>query len=185
MSFTEFYTSNKPRLQRVLTVGIERAVNIMQRQFVKLATVAALATGLVFAQTPSPSPSPNTQTGRHQLVQRHRARMAQALNLTDAQKAQAKTIFQQARQSSKPIREQLKQNRQALATAIKADKSDAELQQLANQQGQLRGQMLTIRSEAAAKFYATLTPDQKAKADQMQQQFHQRVERFHSQRKNG
>jgi periplasmic protein CpxP/Spy len=157
----------------------------MKRQFVNLAAVAALATGLVFAQTPSPSPSPNPQTGRHQFVRRHRARFAQALNLTDAQKAQAKTIFQQARESAKPIREQLKQNRLALVTAAKAGKSDADLQQLATQQGQLRGQMVAIRTEAFAKLYnSVLTPAQRTKADQMQQQFHQRVERFRSERKN-
>jgi len=156
----------------------------MKRFFVKLTAVAALATSMALAQTPPPSPAPNPPAGRHQFVRRHRARVAQALNLSDAQKAQAKTIFQQARQSAQPIREQLKQNRQALATAIKAG-DNAQMQQLATQQGQLRGQILAIRSEAASKFYATLTPDQKAKADQMKQQFHQRIERFRSQRNNG
>lgn len=156
----------------------------MKREFAKLAAVAALATGLVFAQSPSPSPSPNPQTGRHQVVRRHRARFAQKLNLTDAQKAQAKTIFQQARESAKPIREQLKQNRQTLTAAAKAGKSDADLQKLAAVQGQLRGQMAAIRTEAFAKFYKTLTPEQRAKADQMQQQFHQRAEHFRSERKN-
>jgi len=40
--------------------------------------------------------------------------------------------------------------------------------------------LLTIRSEAQAKFYNTLTPDQRAKADQihanMQQRFQQRMQ---------
>ena len=157
----------------------------MKRTFVKLATVAALATGMVFAQaSPSTSPSPKAQTGNHQGVRRHRARMAQALNLTDAQKAQAKAIFQQAREASKPIRAQLKENRQALMQAAKAGKSEADLQRLATVQGKLRGQMVAIRTEAFAKFYSTLTPEQRTKTDQMQQQFHQRSARFHNQRKN-
>jgi Spy/CpxP family protein refolding chaperone len=157
----------------------------MKREFVKLAAVAALATGFVFAQTPSPTPSTNQPTGRHQFVHRHRARLAQKLNLTDAQKAQAKTIFQQARESAKPIREQLRQNRQALVAAAKADKSNADIQKLAAVQGKLRGQMLAIRTETFAKFYNNvLTPEQRAKADQMQQQFHQRAARFRSERKN-
>lgn len=139
----------------------------MKRTFVLLAAVAALATGMVFAQAS------------------HRARRAQALNLTDAQKAQAKTIFQQAREAAKPIRAQLKENRQALTQAAKAGKSDADLQRLATEQGRLRGQMVAIRTEAFAKFYSTLTPEQRTKADQMQQQFHQRSARFHSERKNG
>jgi Spy/CpxP family protein refolding chaperone len=158
----------------------------MKRTFVKLAAVAALATGLVFAQAPSPSPSPNQQPGRHQGVRRHRAHLAQKLGLTDAQKAQAKTIFHQARESAKPVREQLKQNRQALSAAVKAGKSDADLQKLATVQGKLRGQMLAIRTEAFAKFYnSTLTPDQRTKLDQMHQQFHARAARFRSERKNG
>lgn len=156
----------------------------MKRTFVKLAAVAALATGMVFAQASAPSPSPNAQAGRHQGVRRHRARMAKALNLTDAQKAQAKTIFQQAREATKPIRAQLKENHQALIQAAKTGKSDADLQRLATVQGKLRGQMVAIRTEAFAKFYGTLTPEQRAKADQMQQQFHQRVARFRSERKN-
>jgi Spy/CpxP family protein refolding chaperone len=157
----------------------------MKRTFVKLATLAALATGMVFAQTPSPSPSPNPQAGRHQFVRRHRARLAQRLNLTDAQKAQAKTIFQQARQSAQPIRQQLRQNRQALVAAAKAGKSDSDLQQLAMTQGQLRGQVAAIRTEAFAKFYGSLNPEQRTKLDQMQQRAHQRAERFRSERKKG
>jgi Spy/CpxP family protein refolding chaperone len=142
----------------------------------KLAAVTALATGFVFAQTPPPSPSPNQPAGRHQGARRHRARLAQALNLTDAQKAQAKTIFQQARESAKPVREELKENREALAAAVKAGKKDADLQKLAMEQGKLRGQMVAIRTEAFAKFYQTLTPEQRTKADRM---------RSRSERKNG
>jgi len=142
----------------------------------------------VFAQAPStsqsPAPSPNAQTGRHQFLRQHRARLAQALNLTDAQKAQAKTIFQQARESAKPIREQMKQNRQALATAAKSGRSDADIHRLASEQGKLMGKVIAIRTEAFGKFYGILTPEQRAKADQMQQQFHQRAARFHNQRTN-
>ena len=154
----------------------------MKRQFGLLTALAALATGLVFAQTPSPAPSPNRQAGRHQFAHRHRARMARALNLTDAQKAQAKTIFQQARQTAHPVREQLKQNRLALSAAAKAGKSDADVQRLAGERGQLLAKMTTIRTEAFEKFYGTLNPDQRAKLDQMQQQGHQRAARFHSER---
>ena len=96
-------------------------------------------------------------------------RLAQALNLSDAQKEQAKTIFQQAKQNAQPLAQQLKQNREALAAAVKANDA-AQIHSLAAQQGNLRGQMVAIRSEAMAKVYSTLTPDQKVKADQMRQQ---------------
>ena len=154
----------------------------MKTRLMKFAAAAALATGMVFAQTPSPSPTP--QAGRHHFLQQHMARIAQQLNLTDAQKEQAKAIFQQTRQTAQPVRQQLKQNRQALAAAVKAA-NDPQIQNLSQMQGNLMGQMVAIRSQAAAKFYALLTPDQRTKADQLRQQFQQRLHNRWSQRNNG
>jgi Spy/CpxP family protein refolding chaperone len=153
----------------------------MKRQLTKFAAVTALASAMMFAQAPSPSPNP--QARPHNFIRQHMARIAQQLNLTDAQKQHAKTIFQQARQTAQPVREQLKQNRQALAEAAKAGNSDPTIQQLAVTQGNLLGQMVAVRTEAFAKFYATLTPEQRTKADQLQQQFQQR--RLSGQHSNG
>ncbi len=152
----------------------------MKRQLMKFAAVAALATGIVFAQAP---PSNPPQRGARNFGHQRVMRMAQALNLTDAQKQQAKTIFQQARQTAEPIRAQLKQNRQALATAAKTGNGDAAIQQLATTQGSLLGQLVAIRTQAFSKFYATLTPEQRTQADQLQQQFQQH--RHMRQRNNG
>jgi len=99
----------------------------------------------------------------------------QALNLTDAQKTQAKTIFQQNRQNVQPIQQQMMQNRQSLAAAVKANDTAA-IQQLSAQQGTLQGQVVAQRSESMAKFYGILTPEQKAKADQIQQRLKQRAQ---------
>jgi Spy/CpxP family protein refolding chaperone len=107
-----------------------------------------------------------------------RHRMLRALNLTADQKTQAQAIFQQTRQSVQPIAQQAKQNRQALADAVKANDS-ARIQQFATQQGNLQGQLLTLRSESMAKFYGILTPDQRAKADQM----HLKMQQLRQQRK--
>ena len=155
----------------------------MKKQFVRFAAVTALAAGTVLAQAPA---TPAPQTGGNARVVRPRAalrhRLMTALNLTDAQKQQAKAIFQDVRQQAQPIAAQLKQNRQALTAAVKADNT-AEIQTLAAQQGTLRGQLLTIRSDAMAKFYAGLTPDQRAKADQFQQRVQQRMQQRIQQRK--
>jgi len=104
-----------------------------------------------------------------------RRRLMQALNLTPAQKQQARAIFQQAKQSAQPIRQQLQQNREAFAAAVKANDT-AQIQALASQQGTLAGQVAAIRGESMAKFYSTLTPDQKTKADQIQQKIQQRLQ---------
>src|SRR5690242_6901007 len=155
------------------------------KNVMKFATVAAMAAGMAFAQT-TPAPAQPGQQGRqgHAWAGRRamRGRMMQALNLTDAQKQQAKSIFQQARQTAKPISDQLKQNREALAAAVKANDT-AQIHTLTAQQGNLRGQMLEIRSDAMAKFYTILTPDQKAKADQLREQAKQRFEQRMQQRR--
>jgi len=152
----------------------------MKRNFLKLSVLTALAAGMACAQTTTPAaPQTNTTPApRHRAAMRQR--MMQALNLTDDQKQQAKAIFQSARQSTQPLRQQLMQNRQAMAAAVKANDT-AQIQQLATQQGNLMGQLVAARTEAMAQFYATLTPDQRAKADQIQQRRQQHM----AQRKNG
>ena len=140
----------------------------MKTHLTKFATVAALAAGMAFAQTPAPSTpaqtAPKAIRGRAGI----RHRMMQALNLTPDQKQQAKSIFQQNRQQMAPVLQQAKQNREALSAAIKANDT-GQIQQLSTQQGNLQGQVVAMRSASMAKFYATLTPDQRAKADQIQQ----------------
>src|SRR4051812_22666262 len=131
----------------------------MKTHLMKLATVAALAAGMAFAQAPAtttPQPDSGKTTMKGRAGMRHR--MLRALNLTPAQKQQAQAIFQQTRQNVKPVAEQAKQNREALAEAVKANDA-AKIQQLATQQGTLKGQMLAMRAESMAKFNALLTPD--------------------------
>jgi Spy/CpxP family protein refolding chaperone len=100
--------------------------------------------------------------------------MMKALNLTPEQQQQVKTIFGDARQKAQPIRQEMQQNREALHAAVKANNT-AEIERLSAQQGNLKGKTLAIRSEAMAKFYATLTPEQRVKADQMHQQMQSRM----------
>ena len=73
---------------------------------------------------------------------------------------------------------QMKQNRQALAEATKAG-NNADIERLANEQGSLMGKMIAVRTEAFAKIYHTLTPEQRAKADQFRSRMHQRIENHH------
>jgi Spy/CpxP family protein refolding chaperone len=154
----------------------------MKKQILTFIASGAMAAGLAFAQGAPAAPAPGTQSapaqGAHRnYMKQRRARFEQQLNLTDYQKAQAKTIFSQARDTAKPVREQLKANRQALRAAVKADNS-SEIQKLASTEGNLMGKMVAIHTEAAAKFYQVLTPEQRAKAEQLHAQFRQRHERF-------
>jgi Spy/CpxP family protein refolding chaperone len=92
--------------------------------------------------------------------------MMKALNLTPAQEQQAETIFGDARQKAQPIRQEMQQNREALTAAMKTNNT-AQIERLSAEQGNLKGKALAIHTEAMAKFYAILTPEQRTKADQM------------------
>jgi Spy/CpxP family protein refolding chaperone len=153
----------------------------MRYSFTKYAVVATFAAGIIFAQAPSSDPQSgavNTQKWRLGSSMRGRFdldRVAQALNLTDAQKQQAQAIFQQAQLSGQPIRQELKQNREKLSAAAKMSNSEADIQKLATERGRLLGKLIAIRTEASAKFYQLLTPEQRVKDEQLHQQLREKM----------
>jgi Spy/CpxP family protein refolding chaperone len=130
---------------------------------------AVVAAGLAFAyaETPSNSAPRDHAATRQQWMQRRFDRMSAYLNLTDTQKTQAQAVMKAAHENAMQFQAQLKQNRQALAAAVKTDNS-GEIDRLSAVQGQLMGKTMAIRTEAFAKIYQTLTPEQRAKADQLQ-----------------
>jgi Spy/CpxP family protein refolding chaperone len=138
----------------------------MKKRMIPLAA-AALTTGLIFAQTPAAPPA-HSGSGEARMNRRGQfhQKMMQELNLNDSQKAQAKTIFSGAREKSQPLRTQLRADREAMRAAVKANDT-AKIRSLAAKEGKTRGEISAIRSEAMAKFYATLTPEQQAKAEQL------------------
>jgi Spy/CpxP family protein refolding chaperone len=95
------------------------------------------------------------------------------LGLSADQKLEFRTVRQQAQKDAQPIQDELRQNRQALTAAVKANDT-AQIEALSKTQGELRGQARTIHSEARAKIYAELTPDQRAKMDQIRSQHRKR-----------
>jgi Spy/CpxP family protein refolding chaperone len=152
----------------------------MRDSLVKCASVAILAAGMVFAQSPTGDSQPgagDTQEGRRGFMggRFDLDHVAQALNLTDTQKEQARTIFEKARTASQPIRQQMRDNRDKLRAAAKVTNNETDIQKLATEQGRLVGKLIAIRTEASAKFYQMLTPEQRVKSDQMHEQFKQGV----------
>jgi Spy/CpxP family protein refolding chaperone len=93
--------------------------------------------------------------------------MAGYLNLTEDQKTAAKAIFAAADSAAETVSGQLTSAHDALRAAIKAGKTDAELDTLSAGIGTLQGQLTAIHAKAQAKFYALLTAEQKAKYDEM------------------
>lgn len=91
--------------------------------------------------------------------------LAGYLSLTEAQKTQATAIFTAAETARQTPLGQLTAAREALNTAVKANRPDAELDRLALAVGAIDGQLLGIGAKANAKFYALLTAEQKTKYD--------------------
>ncbi len=137
--------------------------------------VTALATGIALAQAPATGTRPAPQKAPFTHPMFGHEQMMQALNLTAAQHQQASTIFGDARQKAEPIRQEMRQNREALHAAVKANNT-SQIERLSSHQGELLGKAVAIRSEAMAKFYAILTPEQRTKADEMLSRKRQRME---------
>lgn len=100
------------------------------------------------------------------MVEARVSMLAQALNLTEAQKAQALKLFGDAQEASQRYREEIQVARQELQTAIKANDL-ASIERHAREIGTATGEMTAIDARAQAAFYALLTAEQKTRYDQM------------------
>jgi len=143
----------------------------MKNNCLHFLAAAAISGGmLVAAQEPAGQPAqpPAPQQYHH----RAGARLANYLNMSPQQRAGAKAEFQAAREAAQPLRAQLKQVRQAMFQAVRAN-DNARIDQLSAQEAGLKGQMSALRQHAFARVYQTLTPEQRAKADQLPAHFRQ------------
>lgn len=113
-----------------------------------------------------------------------RGMMGAALDLDDAQKEQIRSILEATRTSLQPVMEQLRQNREAAQAAVQAGKSDAELQQIADEGGRLHAQIQGAMLKAHAKVWAVLTPQQKEKWNKLREEARARMEERMRQRMN-
>ena len=104
------------------------------------------------------------------------ARIASELQLTDAQKEQIKSILQAEKSKAQPLRQQLAQSRQQLLAATKGGSFDEnQIRSIASQQAQLRTDMIVEGARVKAEIYKVLTPEQRTKADAMQERMLTRV----------
>jgi Spy/CpxP family protein refolding chaperone len=100
------------------------------------------------------------------MIQRRVAKMTALLALTPAQQTQVTSILTNAAQSRAGDRGSMKQVRAQMRTAIEANDS-ATIEQASNQIGNIAAQNAAARAKTAAAIYQILTPDQKAKAQQL------------------
>jgi Spy/CpxP family protein refolding chaperone len=136
----------------------------MRNTLLKVTSVLVLASAFAMAQHGNP-PDPG------KMAQRHLDFLTKQLSLTPQQQQQASTIFSEAASNAKANHGQMRAAHDSLKAAVQ--KNDAAgIEQAANTIGNLTTQMITSHAKAQAAFYATLTPDQQAKMNEMESKHH-------------
>lgn len=138
------------------------------KRYLTFAAIGAMAAAMVIAQT---TKAPNVAAATGKAL---RQQFTASLNLTPAQKQQGQAIRQATKAKVQPLVQQLQQDRQILKDAIQTGDT-AKIQQVSSTIGNLRGQVMADRATGMAQFYASLTPDQKVKA----QEFYQQMKQMH------
>jgi Spy/CpxP family protein refolding chaperone len=96
------------------------------------------------------------------------ARVAHELDLTAAQQSAIKAIITNEFAAARPLFEKMAENRkQMLAATAGGQFDEAQVRALAEQQAQVVTELIVAKERAKAKVYQELTPEQRAKADQM------------------
>lgn len=102
-------------------------------------------------------------------------RMAERLDLDDAQRESVKNIMEAAKPELKALREQFRANQEALQAL---DAGDPEIQNIAISNGELATEATLLFSRIRGEFHAVLTEEQLAKAAEMKEERReQRAER--------
>jgi len=90
------------------------------------------------------------------------------LDLTEEQRTQAKAIFEEQRKASEPQRAQMHELRSQMREQLDSGRADATaIGQLAIQTHAIGQQLREARERSHERFVAILTPEQKAKLEQM------------------
>jgi Spy/CpxP family protein refolding chaperone len=148
---------------------------ILRRAFMGVAATAVLGAALLAQAPPAgkrgmrgPGMGNWSEFSAHRLD-----RLAEYLGLTDQQKADAKAIFDKSAEQMQGLATQLRENRQAISGLVQNPPADfdVKLQDLASKQGSLTSQMVVLRAKTQVEFRNLLTPEQKAKADQLRNLF--------------
>ena len=139
-----------------------------KRSFI-LAASLILSAGAAFPQAaPAETPKENKQDGRKHDGARGGQRMAEALNLTDAQKEQAKAIREKYRASSQDVRTQMRTLHDQLKAARDANNT-AEVDRLSKERETLMANAKQTWTAQRNEIRSILTPEQQAKFDQLQE----------------
>jgi len=131
----------------------------MKNQVLRVFGAAALAAGLMFAQTDSTATAPRPERGQFMAN-----RAAKVLNLSTEQTASLQQIMANFRTAAQPLHQQLRADETALMTAAR---SGGDVTAAANAVGQDTAKLAALRAQAFGQFYGSLNAQQKQQVDNL------------------
>ena len=137
----------------------------LKKTIINSMLTTAFGTALLFAQGPPPGNPPDPAA----MIARRVGRLTTVLGLSDAQQQQASKIFTDATTKASTIFTSMRSARTDLKTATQQNNS-SNIHIAATTIGNLTAQLTEAEALAQASFYASLTPDQQAKVNQLESQ---------------
>ena len=99
------------------------------------------------------------------------------LNLTDAQKKEMFSIRLEERAKMKPLVQKLKAGRDQLRALPKGQFDEAKVRAIAKGQADIITELIVEKQRMKSRMYAVLTPEQRAKVEQMREKWKSRHEK--------
>jgi len=134
----------------------------MNNRLFRIFGAAALAAGLMVAQTAGTGENPAPHRGMQMLINR----ATKALNLTSTQQTELQQIITEFQTTVQPVHQKLKTDQEALIAAAKANPKDTAT---LNAKGAAVASDLTAitvaRAQAFGEFYGILQPQQQQQVD--------------------
>ena len=150
---------------------------------IAVSVVALLVTGTIFAFASQHRFGSHRFGGRalagnpEKFIEHALNRAAIVLDLTDEQKTKVKAILEAEKPTVQPLVQQLAANRKELQQVTDNGQfNEAQVQAIATKQGQTLSQLIVEKERVQSQIYAVLTPEQRAKAEKMREQFMDRVQ---------
>jgi periplasmic protein CpxP/Spy len=154
----------------------------------------ALATPFALAQSTTPQPNQDGGQQHGRMGRQHgkrggggllRGRLAQRLNLTEAQQTQLKQLVENHRANTQALRAELKAKRQELRHAQQGGTfNEALATQKLTESAATRARLMAEQFKLRQEMLAVLTPEQKAQFEQLQQEFKAKRAQFQQNRQH-
>ena len=102
-------------------------------------------------------------------------RLAYRLNMTEEQRAEAKAILDDSRQQMVELRDRMRANRDQIRDlTLQPDFDEAAVRSVADEQGDLKAEMIVLRARQRSEMKAVLTEEQRARLNEMRKEKRQR-----------